>query len=414
MNTDNKLEQKNLCRVCSSRVKEVINLGNSSPANNFVNSKKETSSFFPLVVDFCQNCFCVQLRHCLNEEILYRDYTYMTPHVDSLTQHYEGIIKFLENKNILSKEKRCLEIGSNTGLFIEKLSPYVENIIGIDPAENIAKLANESGYETICDFFNTTSANSILKKYGEMDLLIARHMFAHNRNPKILLEAMQGLLTDEGSIMIENAYVVPTLQNGEFDQIYHEHMFYYSVTNIQNLLATNSFELFDLMDSKIHGGSIAFLCARKGKKEISPIVKEFIQQEEILFKDERVFQDFNEKILNIKSMVLEEIHQDIKEKKQIAAYGASAKAFTMFSFLGLDSSKISYCIDTTPTKIGKYFPGFSIKVVSEEDHLKLNADTVLVTAWNYKEHILDKAGRIFKKGTKLIFPLPNFDIQVVN
>ena len=338
----------------------------------------------------------------------------MTPHVDSLTYHYEEIIKFLENKNILSKEKKCLEIGSNTGLFIEKLSPYVENIIGIDPAENIAKLANESGYETICDFFNPTSANSILKKYGKMDLLIARHMFAHNRNPKILLEAMQSLLTEEGSIMIENAYVVPTLQNGEFDQIYHEHMFYYSVTNIQNLLATNSFELFDLMDSKIHGGSIAFLCARKGKKEISPLVKEFIQLEKILFKDERVFQDFNEKILNIKNKVLEEIYQDIKEKKQIAAYGASAKAFTMFSFMGFDSSKISYCIDTTPTKIGKYFPGFSIKVVSEEDHLKLNADTILVTAWNYKEHILDKASRIFKKGTKLIFPLPNFDIQVVN
>ena len=111
---------------------------------------------------------------------------------------------------------------------------------------------------------------------------------------------------------------------------------------------------------------------------------------------------------------MKEIHQDIKEQKKIAAYGASAKAFTMFSFLGLDSSKISYCIDTTPTKIGKYFPGFSIKVISEEDHLELNADTILVTAWNYKDHILDKASRIFKKGTKLIFPLPDFDIQIVN
>jgi len=350
----------------------------------------------------------------LDEEILYKDYTYMTPNVDSLTFHYEELIKFLINKNILSKKKKCLEIGSNTGLFIEKLSPHAEKVIGIDPAENIAKLANESGHKTICDFFNPTSANSILRKYGQMDLLIARHMFAHNRNPKILLEAMNCLLAKEGSIMIENAYVIPTLQNGEFDQIYHEHMFYYSVTSMQNLLATNSFELFDLMDSRIHGGSITVLCARKGKKEISPLVKEFIKQEKNLFKDEKIFQDFNEKILNIKNKVLEEIHQDIKEKKQIAAYGASAKAFTMFSFLDLDSSKISYCIDTTPTKIGKYFPGFSIKVINEEDHLKLNADTILVTAWNYKEHILNKASKIFKKGTKLIFPLPEFDIQIVN
>ena len=414
MNTNNNLQQENFCRVCSSKVKEVISLGSSSPANNFVNSKQEASSFFPLVVDFCHDCFCVQLRLCLDEEILYKDYTYMTPNVDSLTFHYEELVKFLENKNILSKKKKCLEIGSNTGLFIEKLSPHAEKVIGIDPAENIAKLANESGYETICDFFNLTSANSILRKYGQMDLLIARHMFAHNENPKILLQAMDNLLTDEGSIMIENAYVVPTLRNGEFDQIYHEHMFYYSVTSMQNLLATNYFELFDLMDSRIHGGSITFLGARKGKKKISPIIEEFIQQEKKLFEDEKIFHDFNAKIVNIKSKVLKEIHKDIKEQKKIAAYGASAKAFTMFSFLGLDSSKISYCIDTTPTKIGKYFPGFSIKVISEEDHLELNADTILVTAWNYKDHILDKASRIFKKGTKLIFPLPNFDIQIVN
>ena len=142
MNNNNNLQQESFCRVCSSKVKEVINLGSSSPANNFVNNEKETSSFFPLVVDFCQNCFCVQLRHCLDEEILYRDYTYMTPNVDSLTSHYEDLVKFLERRNILSKKKKCLEIGSNTGLFIKKLSTHAEKVIGIDPAENIAKLVN--------------------------------------------------------------------------------------------------------------------------------------------------------------------------------------------------------------------------------------------------------------------------------
>ena len=115
MNTNSNLLHESLCRTCSSNVKEVINLGSSSPANNFVNDKEGTSSFFPLVVDFCQNCFCVQLRHCLDEEILYKDYTYMTPNVDSLTFHYEELVKFLENKNILSKKKKCLQKGSNTG-----------------------------------------------------------------------------------------------------------------------------------------------------------------------------------------------------------------------------------------------------------------------------------------------------------
>ena len=105
MNTNNNLQQESLCRVCSSKVKEVINLGSSSPANNFVNSKQETSSFFPLVVDFCHDCFCVQLRLCLDEEILYKDYSYMTPNVDSLTFHYEELVKFLENKNLFNENE---------------------------------------------------------------------------------------------------------------------------------------------------------------------------------------------------------------------------------------------------------------------------------------------------------------------
>jgi len=411
---NNNIREDSLCRICQSEVKEVINLGSSSPANNFVEKESDTSTFYPLIVDHCADCFSIQLRHCLDQEILYKDYTYMTPDVDSLTKHYQELIKLLNTKSLLGNSKKCLEIGSNTGLFIEKLSPYVKKIIGIDPAENIAKVANDLGRETICDFFNKESSEILLDKYGHMDLIIARHMFAHNEDPKILLEAMKEIISAQGSIMIENAYAIPTLQNGEFDQIYHEHMFYYSVINMQNLLRTQSFELFDLMHSKIHGGSITFLAGKEGEKKISPKIKEFISKEKGLFKEEKIFKEFNKKILEIKLKVLNEIDKDKKQGKLIAAYGASAKAFTMFSYLGLDSNSISYCVDTTPTKINKYFPGFGVKVMSEEEHMKINADTILVTAWNYKDHILNKSNNIFKKGTKLIFPLPDFDVQIVN
>ena len=126
----------------------------------------------------------------------------MTPDVDSLTKHYQELIKLLNIKSLLGGSKKCLEIGSNTGLFIEKLSPYVKKIIGIDPAENIAKVANDLGRETICDFFNKESSEILLDKYGHMDLIIARHMFAHNEDPKILLEAMKEIISAQGLSLI--------------------------------------------------------------------------------------------------------------------------------------------------------------------------------------------------------------------
>ena len=412
MDNDNIREDSN-CRICHSEVREVINLGSSSPANNFVEKESDLSSFYPLIVDLCSDCLSIQLRHCLDQEILYKDYTYMTPDVSSLTKHYEDLIELLKAKDLLGTSKRCLEVGSNTGLFIDKLSPHVEKIVGIDPAENIVKVANDLGRETVCDFFNKKSSETLLSRYGSMDLIIARHMFAHNEDPKILLEAMDEIISPRGSIMIENAYAIPTLLNGEFDQIYHEHMFYYSVINMQNLLKTQSFELFDLMHSKIHGGSITFLAAKIGEKRISSKIEEFMSNERDLFKEDKIFKEFNKKILEIKVRVLNEINEDKSQGKLIAAYGASAKAFTMFSYLGLDNSVISYCVDTTPTKINKYFPGFGIRVVDEEAHMKINADTIIVTAWNYKEHIMEKSKDIFKKGTKLIFPLPEFEVQIV-
>ena len=128
----------------------------------------------------------------------------------------------------------------------------------------------------------------------------------------------------------------------------------------------------------------------------------------------KVFNQFNKKIIEIKHKVLNEINQDISEGKRVVAYGATAKAFTMFSFLDIDADTIEYCVDTTPTKIKKYFPGLGIKVISEEDFKEVDADTILVTAWNYKEHIISKSRNIFSKKTKLIFPLPEFDIHIVD
>ena len=404
---------KTRCTLCDHPNREIINLGNSPPANNFIDTVHDGIKSYPLILDYCDHCSGLQLRHTLEKELLYSEYTYLTPDTDSLTEHYQLIIDFLLNENYISQDTNCLEIGSNNGRFLKHLKSNVNSVLGVDPAKNVAEFAAELGIETIVDFFSKQIVDELKKKREEIELIVARHMFAHNSYPNEIFEGIDDLLGNKGVILIENQYAFETLRTGAFDQIYHEHMFYYSVKNMKNYLKSHNYELNDILLTEIHGGSIVFVGSRKGTFSISSNIKEQLDYEENLLKDDLIFKEFIEVFEHVKTKVLNELNQDISNSKKIIAYGAPAKAFTMFSALELDNSKIGACVDTSITKIGKIFPVFNIPVISERDLSQMEYDTVLVTAWNYKGDILKRSETLFRKGTKLIFPLPEYEIIYV-
>jgi len=404
---------KKKCSICNNPVQEVIDLGLCPPANNFVSKKNEVVNSYPLIVDFCKQCFCIQLRHCLSKDELYSYYTYSTPSIESLESHYSDLLIKIKNLGFADPKQSCIEIGSNNGNLLKFLEPHFRIVLGVDPAKNIAKLAINKGINTIVDFFSKQVANEILDKFKKFDVAIARHMFAHNEDPAELLEAMSMILDDNGIFLIENAYALDTFQNGEFDQIYHEHMFYFSALNISSLMERFNFELLDFIHSPIHGGSGVFICGKKGKHTPNSSVKETMDKEKNAFAENKIFDNFKEKIEANKLQATELIKSEINKGHIIGAYGAPAKAFTVFSYYELDQSYISFCIDTTPTKIGKIFPSFNIPVLSEEDLQNIEYNTLIINAWNYKQDIIKKASLIFKKGTKLIFLIPDLEIYIV-
>jgi len=375
------IESKN-CRLCGGSISEITYLCDSPPANNFDETfiKNKERQTFPLILDFCSNCCNLQLRHCLGEGLL----------KENLSKLYSADV---------------VEIGSNSGDLLAFLKPYVLSVLGVDPASNIAKLANGNGIETLNSFFNQDIAEEVTYLKKNIQLVIARHMFAHNSDPSELLRGMKKLINKNGIVMIENAYAIDTLIHGEFDQVYHEHMFFYSVTSMLNLLRIHGLYLNDILFSDVHGGSIVFI-ASLSKKQKSQILIDQLSKESELFEDGKVFRIFEEKINQVKKYITNKIKDAQKNEKNIIAYGAPAKAFTMFSMLELDNKTIRYCVDTTPTKIGKVFPIFNIPIISEEELQNKDYDVVLVTSWNYKEDILKKSKNIFKPGTTLLFPLP--------
>jgi len=404
---------KDKCSTCQSPIEEVINIGDSPPANNFINSLDEKAKSYPLIVDYCKNCHGIQLRHCLEMDELFTNYSYMTPDAQSLNDQYKKIINYLKESTILNAEMQCLEIGSNTGRFLKELQPDVKAVLGVEPAANIVKVAQDNGVNTICKFFSEAVGEEIYEEHGNFDIVFARHMFAHNPNPQELIKGANNVMRSKGYFLIENAYAVDTFLHGEIDQIYHEHMFYFSLQSIKNLMDLHGFYLVDFLTTDVHGGSLVYIFSNDPTESPAKKVTESLAYEQSLFEEKKIFKIFNEKIASLKNNVKSELAQAIAKDKKIIVYGAPAKAFTMFTYLNLNSDDISFCVDTTETKIGKIFPIFNIPILCESELTNQEYDVVLVCAWNYQEEILLKSNRLFKKGTKLIFPLPEFKVVIV-
>ncbi|MEC8085983.1 MAG: methyltransferase domain-containing protein [Pseudomonadota bacterium] len=399
--------KKDLCRICGSPIKTILDLGSTPLANSLVSSKDSCEENYELQLQHCNTCKNFQLSRCLDNMTLYSEYLYQTPNSVMLNEHYENILSFFIEEKYLRPESNCLEIGCNKGQLLKKISKIVrKNPVGIDPAENILKTNISKDINFEIDFFNQQSAKTLVKKYGKFNFVIARHCFAHNEKPQDMLEGLCISLLDDGYFIIENAYTLNTILNGEFDQIYHEHMYFYTISSLKNLLSQFNFEIIDSTIAPVHGGSIIAVCARKNKYQISHDHKIQEKIENIMLTSDRIdsfVNQVNKTITNLKEIV-----RAIKEEgKSIYCYGATAKGNTLLNSCNITSKQVDYCIDNTDIKIGKFLPGSKIEIISETKGLDNPPDFFLLTAWNYATEIIDKVRSTGNLKSKFIIPYPN-------
>jgi SAM-dependent methyltransferase len=393
------------CRICQAPTREVLDLGASPPANSLKLSPREIQDAHPLVLEWCETCTNVQLRDTIAPEELYRDYLYVTPRSSMLEAHYEQLLTFLQRNGYVRQDSFVVEAGSNAGYFLEYVKPSVGKILGVDPAERIASMANEAGIPTICDYFDRPRAQQIIAESGKAGLVVARHCLAHNPSPHEMVEAARALVADDGFFVIENAYVLNTIENGEFDQIYHEHMFYYSVRSMQSLLALHGMRLVDAMMSLIHGGSLVFIATSQGVATSTDAVERYKARER-LFLNREAFTKFRQRAGEVRDHLRELVSTLHAQGNTIYGYGATAKGNTLLNFTGLTAAEIAYCVDSTPMKQGRFLPGSNIEIISEEAASERPPDYYLLTAWNYQDEIISKVRKAGNDRSKFIVPIP--------
>lgn len=404
------------CRICkNNKLRKILNLGSTPPANSFLKKSdlKKNEPFFPLRLLFCNKCKLVQLGHVVSPELLFKKYLYVSSTSPVFVKHFEEYSSSVFKRFHLNKNSLVIDIGSNDGILLRPFKKLGAKVLGVDPAEDIARKASKEGLLTLPFFLNQKVANKILKKYGDADVICANNVFAHVNDLDELTKAIKIILKPNGVFIIEAPYLIDLIEKNLFDLIYHEHLSYLSIKPLDYFFKKHGMKIFDVIKTSSHGGSIrVFVKKIGGKNPISPSISKFINEEgKKGLGKESTYITFAKKIEENKKELLNLLSNIKKQGKTIVGYGAPAKGNTLLNYFGIDTKTLDYIIDDSPLKQGLFTPGTHIPVYSSE---KLNKgkcpDYIFILAWNFAEPIIEKLSSFSKEGCKFIVPVPTPEI----
>ena len=382
------------CRSCgNSKLKRVISLGYQPLANNLLNKKNEKYELYPLEVNYCSNCHNCQLSVAVNPKKMFLNYLYTTSTSTPMIKHFtDAAKKYIKDFKLNVKKSYIIDIGSNDGVGLKPFKDLnYKKILGVEPAKNLAKLANKNKIKTFNGFLNKENIKKIKKN---ADLILASNVFAHSDNLKEMAECMISLLGKKGTIVIEVQYLMNTLKDLTFDNIYHEHYNYWSLTSLINFFNQYNAKIFRVEKIKTHGGSIRIYIKKEKKIKIEKSVKELIKEEEKFgIKEYKTYQNFSKKVYKIREKVIQNINKIRKVNKRIIGFGSPAKATTALNFFGI-SNQIDCIFEDNKLKIGKYIPGANIPIKAKQK--VENNSSILVLAWNFFDDIKNQIKKLSK------------------
>ena len=374
------------CRSCGNlKLKRVVSLGYQPLANNLLKKKDEKCELYPLEVNYCDQCHNCQLSIVVNPKKMFSNYLYTSSTTKTSRNHFvKAANKYIKDFKLTVKKSYIIDIGSNDGIALKPFKDLkFKKILGIEPAKNLAKLANKNKIKTFNGFLERKNLNKIKKN---ADLILASNVFAHSDKLKEMAECMLKLLSKNGTIVIEVQYLLNTLRDLTFDNIYHEHYNYWSLTSLINFFNQFDAKIFRAEKIDTHGGSLRIYIKKNKKIKIENNVKKLINEEEIFgIKDFKTYQEFGEKVYQIKKNIIKNIDKLKNKSKIIIGYGAPAKATTALNFFGI-SKEIDFIVEDNKLKHNKFIPGVKIAIKSKSS-IKSKNHTLLILAWNFFNEI---------------------------
>lgn len=396
------------CRLCRSpNLDTIIELGEQPPANSLREDVRDIIDSIPLTVCRCQKCTTIQLTETVNPKFMFSDYVWVTGTSKGAREYSEvfadRIISKFKNK---PEHLFAVEIASNDGTFLRRFKELGHRVLGVDPAKNLAELAQKSDIPTKAEFFSNDVAKKVVLENGLADLVFARNVVPHVPDPNDVVAGMATCLHDHGVGAIEFHWIGKILAELHYDSIYHEHYFYHSLHSINELLLRHGLFLFDVAQSPISGGSLVTYFSKTKRIVSGELENQFAIEIERGISSLETWQDFARQAFHHRSVLRSIIENESNLKRKVIGYGASARSSTMLNFCGINHRHLICIADQNPFKHNRYTPGTDIPIVAPEAALHEKPDTVVILAWNFKDEIIDDLKVRGFQGT-VIIPLPN-------
>ncbi|MFW6033744.1 MAG: methyltransferase domain-containing protein [bacterium] len=402
------------CRSCgSTSLRPFLSLGKTPLADALVTADQLSCAepTFPLDVAFCTSCTLVQILEEVPPKQLFVDnYLYFSSFSDFLLRHARAHVDRLVTSRGLDSSSLVVELASNDGYLLRNFLPHGVRVLGVDPAPDQAQAARQAGVPTLQEFFGRDVARRIRHEHGPADVIIANNVMAHVPALNDFVGGIAELLADDGLVTVENPWVKALVDQGQFDTIYHEHLYYYSCGSVDTLVRRHGMALQHVeYFPDLHGGTLRWHIGRRD--EVSPEARRLLDLEQssgVTTFD--YYKDFGRRVEEIRHRLLALLGDLKASGATIAGYGAAAKGSTMLNYTGIGPDLLDYVVDRNTWKQGKYMPGVHVPIRPVEALLEEQPDYVLILAWNFTDEILDQQAEYRRRGGRFVRPVPTPEI----
>ena len=404
------------CRFCGAHLTLTFaDLGMSPLSNAYLDEGglHRMEPYYPLHARVCDNCWLVQVEAFESPEALFGDYAYFSSYSDNGLRHARAYVQAMIPRFDLGAKSSVMEIASNDGYLLQYFRQAGIPVLGIEPARNIAAVAEQKGIQTLCRFFGSATARQLVADGQQADLLLGNNVLAHVPDLNDFVAGLKILLQPRGVITLEFPHLLRLIADNQFDTIYHEHFSYFSLLTVEQVLDRHGLSLFDVEELPTHGGSLRIFA--RHAEMLSPKATSHVERikaiERIAGLDQpRVYGAFARHVRESKRALLECLIGIKRAGKTIVGYGAAAKGNTLFNYCGIGRDFIEYVADLSPHKQGRFLPGSHLPVVAPEKISETRPDYVLILPWNLQHEIIEQMSHIRQWGGRFMVPIPTIQV----